>query len=229
MTPEPRRDPNPIRFQAASLLVLPTRRNHGPYKQAADFVHYQIKNPKEPSILHTLTRLTERGGPVLDLVAGADLAIPVPSSQRLVESAESSQWPSLVIAEQLKVAGMTSRVEPYLQRTRTVRRSRSLRTEDRVTVAEHFDSLSFTGHPSLMDAAVQKILLVDDVLTKGTTLAACYRRVREGFPDAEVIGFAIARTDNDTELAESADMFAPELDAIVHWRGDSAARRQSSR
>jgi len=40
----------------------------------------------------------------------------------------------------------------------------------------------------------QKVLLVDDIVTKGCTLLACSSRVQEAFPDAEIPAFAMLRT-----------------------------------
>jgi orotate phosphoribosyltransferase len=48
---------------------------------------------------------------------------------------------------------------------------------------------------SLHVKAPDRVLLVDDVITRGATLIAAAARLREAFPDVSIQAFALARTD----------------------------------
>ena len=61
---------------------------------------------------------------------------------------------------------------------------------NRPSVKTHYDSISVRDE--LLKPS--KILLVDDIVTKGCTLLACASRVQEVFPEADVRAFAMIRT-----------------------------------
>jgi hypothetical protein len=55
----------------------------------------------------------------------------------------------------------------------------------------HLGSLEATDSEGLTR---ERFLLVDDVVTKGTTLYACGQKLRQAFPEPEVAAFALMRT-----------------------------------
>lgn len=73
-----------------------------------------------------------------------------------------------------------------LQRISAVRKSATAPSGERPTVTDHYDSL--TVQPSLI--APTRVVLVDDVVTKGRTLLGAARRVAESFPEPQVLAFA---------------------------------------
>jgi orotate phosphoribosyltransferase len=57
-------------------------------------------------------------------------------------------------------------------------------------VARHYES--FRLEP--LKLRPERVILIDDVVTKGRTLLAAAARVREAFPDAQIRAFALLRT-----------------------------------
>jgi predicted amidophosphoribosyltransferase len=79
-----------------------------------------------------------------------------------------------------------------LKRISAVRKSATAAPGLRPTVGEHYASFAVAAAaPSLPS---QRIVLVDDVVTKGRTLLAAAARMQEAFPTAEVRAFALIRT-----------------------------------
>jgi adenine/guanine phosphoribosyltransferase-like PRPP-binding protein len=88
---------------------------------------------------------------------------------------------------------------------------------ERPTVQQHYQS--FAVIPSSKPA--KKIVLVDDVITKGRTLAAAAMRVQDAFPDAEVRAFALVRTMGF--VLDVPRLFDP-CQGEVRWNGEDAYR-----
>lgn len=113
--------------------------------------------------------------------------VPVPRSSPLQEG---SLWPSLVIAEIFMEGGYGGVILPCVSRITAVRKSSTAGRGNRPTVTEHYESLSVDS--SLFQPT--SVTLVDDVLTKGSTVFACAMRLHEAFPEAEIRAFAMIRT-----------------------------------
>jgi len=77
-----------------------------------------------------------------------------------------------------------------LRRISPVRKSATAAPGSRPTVAEHYTS--FAVEPG--QVRLERIVLVDDVVTKGRTLLAAAARMREAFPVADIRAFALIRT-----------------------------------
>jgi hypoxanthine phosphoribosyltransferase len=69
--------------------------------------------------------------------------------------------------------------------------------------------------------AIHKILLVDDVITKGRTLLAAAARLQEQFPHADIRAFALIRTLGFTPRVEQ---LAETCNGVVRWAGGDARR-----
>lgn len=124
--------------------------------------------------------------------------IPAPGSSPRVPGAA---WPPLTIAKFLQAYGLGSETIPCLKRTRAVPKSAFARAGERPSVQTHYESMA-------VDAPLinpERILIVDDVITKGATLIAGASRVAEAFPHAVVRVFALIRTRG----------LVPEIDKIV--------------
>jgi orotate phosphoribosyltransferase-like protein len=51
----------------------------------------------------------------------------------------------------------------------------------------------------------QRLIIVDDVVTRGATLLACYARLSEAYPDVPISVFALIRTMSGAEIAKMLD------------------------
>jgi hypoxanthine phosphoribosyltransferase len=98
-----------------------------------------------------------------------------------------------------------------------VGRSSSAWMWERPTVQQHYQS--FAVRPTAK--AAKNILLVDDVITKGRTLAAAAMRMQEAFPKADVRAFALIRTMGF--VLDVPRLFEP-CQGVIHWNGEDAYR-----
>lgn len=153
---------------------------------------YAIKegNPKALKAVADRLALTQRRSePLAVLFEGFPLLVPIPRSAPLVAGA---LWPAEAICKALLDAGVARHMEPLLERAVAVPRSSSAAPGARPGIQTHFDSL--LERQSLMVLS-GGILLVDDVVTKGTTAVAAARRLRQLYPDSVSISlFAAVRT-----------------------------------
>jgi hypothetical protein len=145
-------------------------------------------------------RLVEDSPPELHGLFGNDvLLVPVPPSApfppRALEiplkgGAKDFLWVPLRICEAMVAAGLASTFAPLLERVRRVPRSSAVRAEERPRPGEHYESLAVKRR--LVDRP--RLLLADDVVTRGATLLASATRLREAYPETEIRGFALVRT-----------------------------------
>ena len=147
-------------------------------------------------------------------------AVPVPrsgSSQKPF-SANACEYPCWALAQRLAKDGHVVEARQILHRHKPV--SRASDTEGRIPIETHLDSLTVTLHPSLKGAP---LILIDDLITRGTQLMACYLALRraghEGSVEAFCVSQTVARDPTDEQLE-------PYLEHLISWRdGWSHANR----
>lgn len=141
--------------------------------------------------------------------------VPVPGRAPLAPGAVSR-------TQQICYALMDQRLaretQPLLERTRPVRKSAYAAPGERPSADEHFSSLAV----GTVLAVPARILLVDDVVTRGATLRGAASRLRESLPKAEIRAFALVRTESRAELASIRDPREGWIDAT---RGGGTQRR----
>lgn len=142
--------------------------------------------------------------------------VPVPRSAPLTAGA---LWPSEVIANMLKGAGLAGEVLPCIERITAVRKSSSSPASERPLVGVHYESLSVDGQL----LRPEKITLVDDVLTMGRTMFACALRLHESFPDAEIRAFAMIRTQGMIDDIEK--IVDPDTGTITYYENSGKTWR----
>jgi hypothetical protein len=142
------------------------------------------------------------------------LLVPVPEFRA---SGNTTVWVAKRLALALKETGLAREVWTGLKRASSVARSSSAWMWERPTVLQHYQS--FTVTPSSQAAGT--ILLIDDVITKGRTLAAAAIRVREAFPKAEIRAFALIRTMGF--VLDLPRLLEP-CQGVIHWNGEDAYR-----
>jgi hypothetical protein len=133
-------------------------------------------------------RLEAEGRPEFSEFFGPDaVLVPVPGNAR-------SDLQKPTVSEQLAVhlvaQGLGAAVWTGLKRIRAVPKSATAAAGDRPSLDVHYES--FRVEPPA--AHVSRLVLLDDVVTKGRTLLAAAMRVRESCPHATVRGFALLRT-----------------------------------
>lgn len=139
----------------------------------------------ESVIAHLVARFEASG---LGAVLGQDVTlVPAPRSSILVPG---GLWPSRLLAEELVRARLGCQVLLSLTRTAAVPKSAFQAPGGRPSARRHYDTM--TASPDL--AATTRITLVDDFVTKGSTLLGGVSRLAEVYPRAQLGAFALVRT-----------------------------------
>jgi hypothetical protein len=178
-----------------------------------------IKVP-EPSIAPLYARCVIRQTHLMPILAeffrAIDVLVPVPAS---APSRPSREYLPESLADAFVAEGLAGSAWRGLSRVSAVPKSSTSAPGWRPTVRAHYDSLSVLSRSDLPEHA--RLLLIDDVVTKGRTLLAAAARLREAFPDARITAFALLRTLGFRDHIE--DLLDPCVGRIG-WRGGDARR-----
>lgn len=114
--------------------------------------------------------------------------------------------------------GLAREVWPGIARRLAVPRSATALLGKRPTVRQHYQSFAVvaTRGPS-----PYRIVLIDDVITKGRTLLAAAARLRRAFPHADIRAFALVRT---LGFLGGVDRLLAPCEGFVYWAGGDARR-----
>jgi hypothetical protein len=181
---------SPESLACTSWLVYATRGENDEARRVKNLI-LDIKKDRidatrrVPVVRLVLDRITARlGESALAPFAGDPILVPVPGSGL---TKPNTVWPARRICEELIRHGFGHDVAPVLARVVAVRKSAG--SAERPTLREHVESLAvqkqFTP-PS-------RLVIVDDVVTSGTTMMACAVKLAAAFPGVPVSGFALAR------------------------------------
>jgi predicted amidophosphoribosyltransferase len=141
------------------------------------------------------------------------MLVPVPGS---VISADAP-WAAERLATALGRVGLGQQVSMALRRQLTVRKSATSPAGARPSVREHYESFAITR----ATIAASKIVLVDDVITKGRTLLAAAARLQAEWPHADIRAFALIRTVGFVpRMTQLLDL----CHGVVRWAGGDARR-----
>jgi predicted amidophosphoribosyltransferase len=148
--------------------------------------------------------------------AAGDVLVPVPGSE---PRANASGCVAALLAEAFVHEGLGGTCWDCLQRVQPVRKSATSAPRERPTAQRHYESLAVEFAARAAEPA--RMILIDDVVTRGRTLLAAASRLRDAFPGARIQAFALLRTLG----------FAPRVDRLfepcvgeIAWR-DGDARR----
>lgn len=149
-----------------------------------------------------------------ELFTKKSLLVPIPEFR---SSGKVTVWPARRLALSLHETGLGEEVWTGLRRISSVEKSSSAWMWERPTVQQHYQSFAVT--PS--SKAAKHILLIDDVITKGRTLAAAAMRMQHAFPKADIQAFALIRTMGF--IQDVPRLFEP-CQGVIHWNGEDAYR-----
>ena len=151
---------------------------------------YGLKNANK-TVIESIFKYIEPGSSILTSLAefiNPDVTlVPIPRSAPLVQG---GLWPALIIAQAFKEKGLVKNILPCLERIKRVPKSSFAKPGERPSVSNHYSS--FKVNNSLVSPI--QIVLIDDVLTKGSTMYAASLRIKEVYPEAQIKAFAIIRT-----------------------------------
>jgi predicted amidophosphoribosyltransferase len=147
------------------------------------------------------------------LFGKAVVLVPVPGSA----PAAGAQWAAERLAMALYGIGLAGSVWRGIERRGAVRKSATALNADRPTVQQHYASFAVTRTA----AVPERIVLVDDVITKGRTILAAAARLHEVFPNADVRAFTLVRTMGF--LPHVAQPLEP-CQGFIRWAGRDARR-----
>lgn len=126
--------------------------------------------------------------PELEAVFGrGKTLVPVPRRSPLVAGA---LWPTLRICQSLDDGGLARDVIPLLVRHTTPE------SHTRLSPEEHYATI----RAERLLVPPTEITLVDDSITRGSTLVACVTRLQETFPNVPIRCFSLVRTMTNEEI-----------------------------
>jgi hypothetical protein len=173
--------------------------------------------PNERMIDYAVRRLREESPEVLREILSPDaVLVPMPRSSPLKD--KNALWPSRRIAETLVANGFGSRILVAIERATGVAKSAFAARGERPSLLEHLYSLRAV--PALERPS--RLVLVDDVVTKGATFLAAAAHVEDAFRGVPLRCFALVRTMGLVPEVERID------DPVVGWirfRNDDADRK----
>ena len=140
------------------------------------------------------------------------ILVPVPGSLPQTPGCAST---TEILASALVARGLGGSVWTGLRRATLVMKSATAAGGRRPSVHTHYDSFA-VGRLADPD---RKLLLVDDVVTKGRTLIAAASRLQDAYPNARIQAFALLRTMGF--VAELTSLVEPCIGEIRWRRGDA--------
>jgi predicted amidophosphoribosyltransferase len=143
-----------------------------------------------------------------------DVLVPVPGS---APSGAGGSWVAKHLAAALVNEGLGATAWSGLRRVSAVRKSATAAPGERPTVHLHYESF-FIERPAI---PLERIVLIDDVVTKGRTLLAAATRVHEAFPCAQIRAFALVRT---MGLVTGIQQLLDPCRGEIRWRAGDAHR-----
>jgi hypothetical protein len=143
----------------------------------------------------------------------------VPAPRSSPQKDPRALWPALRISQSLKDEGCGGQILPCLKRIKPVTKSATAGSGQRPDPDMHYQSFEVDTQAGLRPPA--SITVVDDVITRGSTLLAMFQRLAEAFPHAQIRCFAVVRTMSGVEV----DQIMSPVEGIVSFSGTHLLRQ----
>ena len=163
-----------------------------------------IGSPPAP-LADLIVSLIKSGVPDLADIASlfrpTTLLVPVPKSSLFKEG---SLWVPEQIANSFVRSGLGDRSARLLSRTRAIAKAATSLSSGRPrpTAIEHVQTLSVQTELT----SAEEIVLIDDVVTTGSTLLGCANKLLESYPSTPIRGFAAMRAvSNPSDFKHTLD------------------------
>jgi hypothetical protein len=211
----PTRSPSEILF--GSLLVYAPQGTSTESVQSQQVARH-IKNSRASHVERVGLRIAEQieTGMFGDLLGTQVTLVPVPRSSPTVEH---MHWPALRICSELEKRGLCKSVERLLERHTSVAKSALVnKGAKRPSPADHEASLRCLNE---LVPAPASITLVDDVVTRGSTLLGCAWTLAARFPDVPIRALAVIRTMSKQEIT---NILSPIESGRIYLRRDQPRR-----
>ncbi len=165
-------------------LTLP---GHGPIRG----IEFTAQRLREELANHSF--LTEYFGPNVTLV-------PAPRSGILQPDA---LWPAKRICDALVAEGLAGNILPLLVRNVAVQKAATAPPGGRPGPEQHYETVSVDTQQLLH--CLEAVTLVDDIVTRGSSLLGLSARLAEHMPNIPVRSFAVIRTISHGDVATILD------------------------
>jgi predicted amidophosphoribosyltransferase len=172
------------------------------YSQFSEIIH-RIKNNDEFSLAKNLTKISQDGfqnyinSNQINLQNSNSVITFVPpdpvrglhkpfSLSRFLARNISSQYPNLQF-QQLISKTKTSAKQSYLSREDRIK---NFQSQDIFSLYKSFQLFNFLESKTITN--YDYIFLFDDIVTTGATIEACYRTLKESYPNSKIIPIALS-------------------------------------
>ena len=212
--------------QFASILAYyphdDTTKGRSYKNRVLDIKFDKLWNPKgnQVPILQSLAEILaadERTKEIRAFLGNSVTLIPAPVSKAInVTQLKDSLWVPKRFCEEIIKTGLYTNLSLAIERKSSVKKSAYAKPGERPTITEHFNSLSITDQL----ITTESIMVVDDVITKGSTLLACVSKLQEAYPEKRIIALAAIRTLRQP-IPENESMLQPFI-GTIQLQEDSA-------
>jgi hypothetical protein len=216
------------KIEFASLLSYTPSPHDSETQKTKDFaiglksneIMKQYNRSTSSFVAHTLTGYVESD--FSDFFNPKPVLVPVPKSTlpipKSILRGSEYLWVPSVLSKEIFSLGLGNRIVNCLDRKSPLPKSSTSKPEERPKPFQHYDSLSVQ---KLLDYDPPSILLVDDIITRGSTLLGAATRMAEVFPNSIIRAFAAIRTiSNSFEFTKFID---PQV-GTVELKGDNSFR-----
>lgn len=180
--PSPGKSPEFARYKAAVLGIKEDR--------------VRAEGERWPDYAATGLALKLTGSALERFFDGEPWLVPIPGSGL---QSKDGHWPTKRICEALVGQGIGARVDSTLSRQSAMRKSAG--SPNRPSPLEHYNSFA-----PVLPVRASTIILVDDVVTRGSTALGAAWRILDAMPTVNIKLFAMARTVLDGEVRGLVDL-----------------------
>jgi hypothetical protein len=152
-----------------------------------EFINFESKQLLMSDFLAELIKKRLDTLPFASFFNENSVFIPAPSSSLLQPN---SIWVPERLSNALVKAGLGKDSKSCLQRVETVAKSSKVSSENRPKVIDHYNSMIVQ---KILDEP-KEILVIDDIVTRGSTLLGAVNKLADAFPKARIRAFAFMRT-----------------------------------